>query len=187
MFTIGQEEVYEIIFNENIRRGNWIKPGEFDHTIVYYMAEWIVANVKNYKIIELGKGKLAEEITNSILNYFKSDYHMKRERIYHKHLDFIRRDSSKKYIFQQAEKVYDDMIIENVNNGLWEESNGFDHEMVYYLSEWIKDKVENTIVESMTILDLAKGITDYKIGIENDDAKTHDTDSGNELDMDTKK
>ncbi len=63
-------KAYEKIYAFNIQHG-YVKGSNFDHKLVYYLAEWIKNNINNNSLQYLNQQVLATRITNQILDYYR--------------------------------------------------------------------------------------------------------------------
>lgn len=160
IFLIYQKagKVFDVINAENIKRGNWRRRDGFDHTVVYYMASWIKENIDNYDVRDLSKEEIAEQITNTLIAYNNAEYYNKKEEVYFNYLNPIRRESAKKFVLSQAAMVYDEIMDMNVKYGFWGDPILLDHQMTFFIAEWVKDKTDNISVNDLSPRELAKEI-----------------------------
>lgn len=152
-------QAYDLIYDKNCELGNWDTKRGLDHTLVYYIAEYIKENVANENIASLRISEIAEGITNQIIEYLNSEYNRKLSEIYRSSFSSVRRESDLLYIYQQAGKAYDYILDENIKQNFWNASKGVDHKAVYYMAEWIKNNISNKNTSELTVLEIADGIT----------------------------
>lgn len=144
---------------------------EFDHYLVYCIAGWILNNTSFKNLSRIGQARLANDITNNILQFLDEDFlisnHFFSSSTYNDNIELLYNHyfsnvmQTEKEMYSQTGKLYRDMYNYNQLMGIYSDSTKFDYPMIYLIAGWVLKNRNYTFLKNMNQARLASNMTNY--------------------------